>query len=145
MASAIASSQTQTITNIAFGFAATGLSILTIWQGRRAWRVWQSRSSNTGACTHTQLAAIRLLTSITDLELGPVSSSPNTKTRNSAIRKFSQLSEAEYSSPQAASGLTIDVSYTVDHIIPDKSISPLDLHDSKIGSTESSESSLGPL
>lgn len=41
MASSAVSNQAQIITNIAFGIAATTISIITVWQGHRAWRLWQ--------------------------------------------------------------------------------------------------------
>ncbi|KAM0806033.1 hypothetical protein BDR22DRAFT_196125 [Usnea florida] len=40
MSPSAASDQSQIITNIAFGIAATFISIVTVWQGHRAWRLW---------------------------------------------------------------------------------------------------------
>lgn len=42
MSSTVASNQAQIIINIAFGIAATGISIITIWQGHRAWKLWHA-------------------------------------------------------------------------------------------------------
>lgn len=41
MSSLAASNQSQIIINITFGIVATVISITTIWQGHRAWRLWR--------------------------------------------------------------------------------------------------------
>lgn len=43
MSPGIAPDQTQTITYIAYGIAATLLTYFTFWQGHRAWRPWREQ------------------------------------------------------------------------------------------------------
>ena len=45
MSSPISSSQSQTITNIAFGIIATVIGVFTLWQGHRAWKMWREHES----------------------------------------------------------------------------------------------------
>jgi len=49
MSSPIASGQSQTITNIAFGIVATGIGIFTLWQGHRAWKMWHKHHRQSDA------------------------------------------------------------------------------------------------
>ncbi|KAF6235062.1 hypothetical protein HO173_006689 [Letharia columbiana] len=40
MSSSASSNSTETVTNIVFGVTATTISIVTVWQGHRVWKMW---------------------------------------------------------------------------------------------------------
>ena len=71
MSSPLASSQSQTITNIAFGIIASCIGIYTLWQGHRTWKMWQKHrcrvkvSSGLSPAAHLDVSLMR----VTDVEL----------------------------------------------------------------------------
>ena len=48
MSSPASSSSTETIINVVFGLTATAISIVTVWQGRKAWKIWRQYTRNQG-------------------------------------------------------------------------------------------------
>lgn len=59
MSSSMNSNQAQIITNIAFGFVATGISIITVWQGHRAWKLWHDHHHHIKTCQGSYHQPIR--------------------------------------------------------------------------------------
>ena len=86
MSSPLASSQSQTITNIAFGVVASCIGTYTLWQGHRAWKMWQKHrcrvdlSSGLSPAPHPDV----ILMELTDVELGL--RDPNTSIKAEASR-----------------------------------------------------------
>ena len=45
MSSSASSNSTQTITNVVFGLTATAISVVTVWQGHKVWKMWREHNN----------------------------------------------------------------------------------------------------
>ena len=87
MTSAIASSQSQTITSIAFGVVTTAIGIFTLWQGHKVCKMWRQQRSQSGVpLGSVSVVPVQLNSSTTDqgsdVEMGPAESTTVTAGNN---------------------------------------------------------------